>query len=329
MGLMLSIFFGFAPMLLFAWMLYWLDRYEKEPAPLLGGVFVWGAVVAAAAALVINSSFAFGIYSLTRSEAAADLATGSLIAPIVEEIAKGIALVLVFVAIHREFDSILDGIIYAGIVALGFAASENTLYIYRDGYLAEGFAGLAAMVLIRVGLVGWQHPFYTAFFGIGLAAARLHPQVERRILGPAIGLVLAIVLHSVHNILARQLHGSGGFVIGTVYDWTGWFLMFLFLLWALRREQLWLIRHLNEEITLGSLTGRQYQTACSAWRQTGARFSALFQGRFRPTSRFYQVCAELAYKKEQLARLGDEDGNSRAIHDLRAELKRLSALAGE
>lgn len=329
MGLLLSFFFGFAPMLLFAWFLYWLDRYEKEPLPLLGGVFIWGAVIAAAAALVINSTFALGIYTITQSKTATDLATGSLIAPVVEEIAKGLALVVIFVALRSEFDSLLDGIIYAGVVALGFAASENTLYIYRDGYLAHGYPGLAGMVLIRVGLVGWQHPFYTAFTGIGLAAARLHPGFKRRILAPALGLSLAIAFHSVHNLLGNLLHGSGGLILGTLFDWTGWLFMFFFILWAIRREQQWLVRHLNEEIGLGSLTGGQYRVACSAWRQAGARISALFRGRFQPTSRFYQVCAELAYKKEQLSRMGDEDGNSRMIHELRAELRRLSSMAVE
>ena len=55
MGILLSLFFGFVPMLLFAWLIYWLDRYEKEPKVLLGGVFLWGAVVAAGGAFLVNT----------------------------------------------------------------------------------------------------------------------------------------------------------------------------------------------------------------------------------------------------------------------------------
>jgi RsiW-degrading membrane proteinase PrsW (M82 family) len=329
MALLISFFFGFAPMLLFAWIIYLLDRFEKEPKILLGGVFLWGAVIAAGAALVINSSLAFSIFVLTNSEGAADLATGSLVAPIVEEIAKGLALVLVFAVARQEFDSILDGVIYASIVALGFAASENTLYIYRDGYQAGGYSGLLGMVFVRVVLVGWPHPFYPAFFGIGLAAARLSSIPVNRILAPTAGLMLAIFLHAAHNLLGRVLHGFTGFVAGTVYDWTGWFFMFLFILWAIHREQQWLVHHLSEEVSLGAITRRQYQTACSAWRQGLARLGALFSGHYRPTSRFYQVCAEIAHKKHQYATLGEENGNSLIIQSLRAELMRLSSQAME
>jgi hypothetical protein len=82
--------------------------------------------------------------------------------------------------------------------------------------------------------------------------------------------------------------------------------------------------HLRDEVSLGSLTPIQYRTACSAWSQGIARFGSLFNGRFQATSRFYQVCAELAYKKHQLSTLGDEGGNGKMIDGLRAELARLS-----
>ena len=72
MVLPLSVFFGFVPMFIFAWFVYWLDRYEKEPALLLGGVFIWGAVVASAAAFLINTVLGLGIYLATGSQGAAE-----------------------------------------------------------------------------------------------------------------------------------------------------------------------------------------------------------------------------------------------------------------
>jgi hypothetical protein len=103
--------------------------------------------------------------------------------------------------------------------------------------------------------------------------------------------------------------------------------MFLFLLWALYREQQTLVRHLKEEVDLGMITVAQYRTACSAWSQSAARLGAALSGRYRPTSRFYQLCGELAHKKDQLLRLGDEGGNRLIIEDLREELNRLSPLS--
>jgi len=61
MGFLLSLFFGFVPMIIFALVLNWLDRYEKEPKVLLGLVFIWGAVVAAGMAFVVNTLLGMGV----------------------------------------------------------------------------------------------------------------------------------------------------------------------------------------------------------------------------------------------------------------------------
>jgi RsiW-degrading membrane proteinase PrsW (M82 family) len=327
MGLFLSFILSFIPALLFAWIIYWLDRYEKEPKVLLGGVFLWGAAIAAGAAFVINTLLGEGIYLFTSSKTATELATGSLIAPMVEETLKGLAVLVIFLFVHQEFDSILDGIVYAAIAALGFAATENAFYLYEYGYLPNGFAGLIWMFFVRIFLVGWQHPFYTAFIGIGLAVVRLKKDPPVRVVALLGGLTLAILLHSAHNTIGNLLDNSSGLVVGALFDWSGWTLMFLFILWATGRERNWIIGQLTEEVKLGSLTPAQYHTACSAWSQSRARFNGLVHGRLRTTSRFYQVCGELAYKKHQLATLGEEGGNSQVIERLRLELHRLSPLA--
>lgn len=323
-GFLLSLFFGFVPMLVFAWMIYWVDRYEKEPKILLGAVFVWGAVVAAGAAFVINTLFGLGVYIFTQSDFATELTTGALIAPIVEESLKGFAVLIVFLIFRREFDSILDGIVYAAIAAVGFAATENVFYIYTYGFQETGWSGLLALTFVRVVLVGWQHPFYTAFTGIGLAITRLSRRAVVKIFAPILGLGLAVFTHAMHNTLATFLQGVEGLTFGTLLDWLGWLLMLLVIIWAVQREQNWIITFLQEEVALGHITPAQYKTACSAVAQSGARFNALFNGRYRYTHRFYQICAELSHKKQQRATLGDEGGNSAIIERLRSELARLS-----
>jgi RsiW-degrading membrane proteinase PrsW (M82 family) len=326
MGFFASVFFGFVPMFAFAWFVYWLDRYEKEPKILLGVVFVWGAVVAAGVAYVINTTLARGVYLMTASETITEFATGSLFAPPVEEILKGMAVLLVFLIFRREFDSILDGIVYAGIVALGFAATENSYYIYNFGYREDGWMGLLFLVFVRVILVGWQHPFYTAFVGIGFATARLNRNWGIKLIVPFIGLAVAIFAHSMHNTLASLLSGVGGLLVGTFVDWSGWLLMFLVIIWAIYREQRRLRDYLREEVVFGVISPTQYRTACSARAQFGARTAAFFDGQFRETGRFYHICAELAHKKHQRATLGEEGGNTQIIIKLRDELAGLSRL---
>ncbi|MEA3350142.1 MAG: PrsW family intramembrane metalloprotease [Chloroflexota bacterium] len=325
MGLILSIFFGFVPMLFFAWLLYWLDRYEKEPKILLGVVFVWGAAVSAGVAYVINTLIGMGIFIATRSEAVTEIATGSFVAPPVEESLKGLAVLLVFLIFRHEFDSTLDGIVYAGITALGFAATENSYYIYNYGYQEAGYEGLFLLVFVRVFLVGWQHPFYTAFIGIGLAAARFNKNIALKLLFPTLGLAGAIITHSIHNTLATLLSGLGGLIIGTIVDWSGWLFMFGVIIWAIYRERKWIKDHLREEIELNTLSKPQYRTAISAWAQSAARGKALLTGRFLATNRFYNLTAELAYKKHQRVKMGDEGGNTIQIKKLRRELAELSS----
>jgi len=314
-------------MFLFAYILYSLDHYEKEPIPLLIGVFAWGMIVAAGGSYILNTIFGITVFSMTGSAFASDLATGSISAPFVEEALKGTAVLLVFLFFRREFDSILDGIIYAGIAALGFAATENVLYIWR-GYDSDGWEGLLLLVFIRVILVGWQHPLYTAFTGIGLAVARLNRAWPIKILAPIIGFGLAMFSHSIHNTLAGiPFFGELTCFIGSFLDWSGVFFMLLVIFWANWREQRNLINNLREEVQLGLISASQYRTACSSWSQFFARLNGVVSGSYRATHRFYQVCGELAHKKSQLAELGDEDGNMIIIQRYQSELARLAPMA--
>lgn len=323
MPFLVSLFFGFVPMFIFAYILYWTDRYEREPKILLGAVFFWGVAIAAGGAFIINTVLGLGVYVFTGSESATDMATGSVIAPIVEESLKGLAVLIVFLIFRREFDSILDGIVYAGIVALGFAATENTHYIYNFGYVDGGWEGLWFLVFVRVILVGWQHPFYTAFIGIGFAASRLSRSGFVKFIAPLLGFGVAILTHAFHNTFASLSGGLSGLALGTALDWTGWFFMFLFMLWALSGERKLLKLHLQEEYTLGLISAPQYHTAISAGKQSAARFRALTHGGYRDTNRFYKICGELAHKKHQYHKLGNEKNNVEIIQKYRAELEAL------
>lgn len=321
MPLLVSLFFGFVPMFFFAALVYWLDRYEKEPKILLGAAFFWGVVIAAGGAFIINTLFGMGIYIFTGSESAAEIGTASIIAPIVEEFLKGLAVAIVFFLFYKEFDSILDGIIYAAIVALGFAATENTLYIFRNGYQDGGWSGLFMLAFIRVVIVGWQHPFYTAFTGIGFAVARTNKNIVVKLFAPLIGFGAAVATHAFHNTFGSLIGGLGGLAAGTFLDWTGWTFMLLFILWIINNERNLVKKQLWPEVTSGLISQAQYQRAISPWTVTTVGLSG------RVTSRFYQVCGELSHKKEQLQKLGNEGGNAIIVEKLRAELASLAPYA--
>jgi len=326
MALAGAFFFGFVPMFLSAAFVNWLDRYEKEPKLLLGAAFLWGVVIAGGGAYILNTVFGIGIYVLTGSEGAAEFGTTSIVAPIIEEGFKGLAVLAVFVMFSKEFDSILDGIVYAGITAMGFAAIENVLYIYRNGFQENGWEGFWTLVFIRVLLVGWMHPFFTAFTGIGLAIARLTHNALVKIIAAPAGYIVAVMMHAFHNTFSTLMGGGGGFLLGLLADYLGYTMMLAFIIWMIIHERNILKRHLVEEVKNGLISSQQYDSAISFFR-TNTLLSALTSGTFRQTTRFYQVCGELAHKKEQLVKMGEERGNTKIITQLRGELVQLAPRA--
>src|SRR5262249_13076220 len=117
----------------------WLDRYDPEPPGTLIFAFVWGAIIA-----VFISAIANGIFTITFG----DHLTSIVSAPIVEESAKGVGVLIVALSFRKDFDSVVDGIVYAGVVALGFATVENIDYYGRSlnnygisGLFVTGFVG--------------------------------------------------------------------------------------------------------------------------------------------------------------------------------------------
>jgi hypothetical protein len=147
-----------------------------------------------------------------------------------------------------------------------------------------------------------------------------------KIIAPLTGLGIAMFAHSVHNTLASFADGLTCLLL-LLLDWSGVLFMFGMILWATWMERRNLINHLREEVEMGIISAAQYRTACSALAQTFARISALFNGRFMATLKFYQTCAELAHKKEQLHKLGLNDGSSPYIQQHRADLARLAPRA--
>ncbi len=325
-GIFLSVLFGIVPMAIYAAVLTVFDRYEKEPPLLMLGVFLWGFIVAAGSALILNTIFGIGLFLFSGSEGLANLGTAVISAPLVEETVKGLAVLAVFVYFRHEFDSILDGVIYGSLVGFGFAAAENINYIFQ-GFQGGGFEGLAFLVFIRAILIAFLHATLTAFTGIGFAIARLNKGVLRFV-GPAFGFTTAIFLHGFHNLLA-SLGSDLLCLFGSLFDWTGFLGMFVFIVYLVWREGKIMREHLEDEVKRGHITRAQFDTAVSVFGQMAARWGALAGGRWRNATRFYDLLGDLAFKKHQLARLGpaEERQAEATIEKLRGQIAALGPKA--
>jgi protease PrsW len=325
MAVLAAIPMAFIPAFFFSWFLYWLDRYEKEPRWLLLVTFFWGGFVAIIGTLIIASIFEIGFNLVLNDAMLEDIAGGSITAPLVEEFMKGLAVMLVFFMFRKEFDSILDGIIYGGIAGLGFAATENVFY-FLGQYDAEGWAGMFTNFALRVGVFAWGHPFYTAFIGLGFAVARMNKNILIKIAAPIIGYFLAVFAHTFHNTSLIFVTGLGSLALIILIEWASWIMFLGFIIWMIRHEQGLLRKHLREEVANGLINEAHYKTALSFF-QFGARMSALSGGAYRSTNHFYQYLGELAHKKEQFAKFGDERGNAAIIGKLRANIASLAPQA--
>lgn len=319
---LLTVALSFGPAFVYAAIVYWLDRFEKEPLRLLGGAFLWGAFVATIGAIIGTTILQGGVIALTGDELLAETSGTTIFAPLVEESLKGFAVLLIWLFFPREFDSPLDGMVYGAITGLGFAATENVLYLYFLGYESDGIAGLISLFVLRVLLGAWGHAVYTAFIGLGLALARLSPNWAVRILAPFVGWLIAVFLHALHNTMATVLveeAGLGGLAATLLTAWVSWAVVLGIVIWEIFRERRWMREYLAEEVRLGTLSAEQYARAGSIRGQFRERRKG------RAARRFYAACAELAQKKHQFAQVGDERGTSAEITRLRAKLSQLSA----
>ncbi|WP_322496470.1 PrsW family intramembrane metalloprotease [Chloroflexus sp.] len=320
-GFVAAAVLSFVPAFIYASIAYWLDRFEKEPRRLLFGAFLWGAFVATLGAIVWTG-IAQASLAIFIGEASAEVAGATLLAPLVEESLKGIAVVIIMFAFPEEFDSRLDGMLYAAITALGFAATENLLYLYFFGYTEDGFGGLITLFVLRVILGGWGHAVYTAWIGLGLAMSRLHPNHIVRIISPFAGWLLAVCLHALHNTMAVFLaneFGLTGLGLTLLVDWSTWAVVLGLVIWEIRREQHHIAAYLAEEVAAGIISPAHYAAAKS--------FSGQLRNRTRSAAarRFYEACAELAHKKHHLATgVGNQRNTIARINQLRHEIAQLA-----
>jgi protease PrsW len=324
--LLLSCILGIVPMAVYTLILWMFDRYEKEPLGLLLAAFAWGFLPSAIIAIIsqfildVPATAVFGQNAFAQA-----LVEASLIAPITEEGIKGLGVLLIFFIFHREFDSVFDGILYGGLVGFGFAAIENVLYLLDSGSVG----GVLALAFVRAFIFGLNHAFFTSLTGIGLALARYQRQTSKALLFGTLGFVAAVTAHSLHNFGATIAAEASA--LGLLFSWladsAGILFVFVVILVALRREGKWISDHLEGEVRQGTLTEAQWHTARSAPSRLGAAWGALLSGdlgRWRRTRRFYQQCAELAFKLHQLQCMGDESGNQQIVDRLRGEVGELS-----
>ncbi len=295
-----SVLAALLPTCVYVLILWWLDHYEKEPRGLLLVAFFWGAVPAAVLSIIAEHSLSQPLAVL--GESAAGWVSSTVTAPVVEEITKGLAVLLLFVLARNEFDGVLDGIIYGATIGFGFAMTENVIYFVHS--FEKGGAGMLTMVIfLRAFIFGMNHALFTSVFGAALGHARTLKRGARRWALPLLGLLGGIVLHGVHNLFAG-LSGRMCFsvLLSVASDWGG-VLVILVVMWlAWRQEQRWIEINLRPEVESGLLSMDEYLVLSSYGKRASAWWQAFNHNGLasaRRLTRFTQLATELAFKLEQ------------------------------
>jgi RsiW-degrading membrane proteinase PrsW (M82 family) len=298
-ALMVGILFATLPVPIYILLILWIDRYESEPLWMLATAFFWGATFAAFMAIIINS-LAFRI--LTQKY---DVYTGKFYAlvvsaPIVEEFSKGLVLFALFFWKKDEFDGVIDGIVYAGMVGLGFAMVENFQY-YGDAAMMGGNR-LTGTFILRGAISPFAHPLFTSMTGIGLGLACQSRDKAVKAIMPVLGLLTAMLLHFFWNRSAMSRSFFAVYWLVMVPIFAG---AIIAIVYALRREGRIVGYHLWQDCQRGLFTLDEYYRLCSVRGRMGASFRALTSGGYglwRTRMRFNQMASELAFHRSRVER---------------------------
>jgi RsiW-degrading membrane proteinase PrsW (M82 family) len=193
MLIIFSVFAAIIPMLIYLFLIWRFDRYDREPVGLVLINYFWGAFGAILLTLVLGSIIHFFISSLEITRSTVDYFGTVITAPIIEEITKGFFLLIMIK--NRNFDNITDGVVYGGAIGLGFGMTENLMYFIAN---SSSTGTWLFVVIIRTLFSAVMHCVATGTLGVFLANAKYKNVIPKIIFGLS-GLVIAMLIHATWN----------------------------------------------------------------------------------------------------------------------------------
>jgi RsiW-degrading membrane proteinase PrsW (M82 family) len=278
------------PLPLYVGVVLWLDRFEPEPRHMLAIAFLWGASVA-----VVVSGLVNGLIDAAAGQGWSAMAG----APVVEEALKAAILIRFYIARKDEFDGVVDGVIYAAMVGLGFAFAENVDYYGRA--LQQGGAGGLALIFTLRGLIApFSHPLFTSMTGLGLGVARQSRSRATAVIATAAGFVGAVALHALWNAGASA--GLLFFVVYAVVMIPALVVLLAIVAVSLKFEGRVLQAQLAPEAATGLLPSAEYASLCSVRGRLHASSAAFRHGglaAWRERRAYHRAASELAFLRRR------------------------------
>ena len=332
--------------------LRFLDRRERESPWLFAAAFLWGGLIATALALPFNTAF-FKLVddwlahhlmlAVILGPDASMMLVAPISAPIAEELAKALGVLLLFWLLRPEFDNMRDGLVYGALVGLGFTWFEAALYV-ANVYAKFGVAAYGLQLGARYALFGLGgHAMFTALFGASLGLALQTRRKWLRILAPIAGLGLAIAAHMLNNSLplfatlariaagklpleSEQIPDVGffqAFTTGSLIQLTIFVPFLLIMAVAIWRSGVWERRVIREELAdeVGrSVTPDEYQAIVSDRLLRTRRIDRKHQ---QTSAALVNAQNELAFRKRRVQDEGGDPERDSLVAEWREDIRRL------
>ena len=335
--------------------LWHLERRERASAWFFAMALLWGGFIATAIAIPVNSLFFQMVdawvtrHPLTEQvlgEDAALMLSAPISAPIAEELAKALGVIVIFAMLRGEFNSVRDGIVYGALVGIGFNWYEAALYVAQE-YAKTGEAPYASQLGGRFALFGFGgHAIFTGIFGGFLGYAMVERRWVLRVSAPIVGLLLAVGAHMLNNALPLLITLAGaaaglpqaeinlpmpdiGFfeaMIGSSVREAIIFLPFVMMaalvLW---RSDVWERRVIREELSGeigGAVSSGEYHDIAG---DTALRTRRVDRVPIAAASELVDAQNELAFRKRWLRETGADPDKDPITAEWREKIRRLRA----
>ena len=265
------------PLAIVVSVLLFIDRFEPEPLGMKLTALAWGGGVSIFFGIMGNEFVQYSVTEQTGDEVQGMIFSVVVGAPVVEELLKGLGVLVIVWARRTHISSAIDGLVYAGFAACGFLVVEDFTYFVR-AVLTDGDLGQMFFQRVVMGVFG--HVMYTSCMGWATGWAVTRARSAAAGCGAvALGWFTGMLLHATWNGTA-VLSGGDDELFDTFYIFIHvplFLLWFLFIALAMKRERRDAAAGLMPYVAQGWIVPSEIQMVCDprsrraalAWASNG------------------------------------------------------------
>ena len=265
------------PLAIVVSVLLFIDRFEPEPLGMKLAALAWGGGVSIFFGIMGNEYVQYSVTEQTGDEVQGMIFSVVVGAPVVEELLKGLGVLVIVWARRTHISSAIDGLVYAGFAACGFLVVEDFTYFVR-AVLTDGDLGQTFFQRVVMGVFG--HVMYTSCMGWATGWAVTRARSAAAGCGAvALGWFTGMLLHATWNGTA-VLSGGDEELFYTFYMFIHiplFLLWFLFIALAMKRERRDAAAGLMPYVAQGWIIPAEIQMVCDprsrraalAWASNG------------------------------------------------------------